>query len=418
MGILDWIKDYLKDIRKSTGKTFKNIVLTAHFWVILISLALIITSLVNIFSLLADRKDQYMADYWKNGGKTDFRQLTAFAVADKVGDYVPLYQNLEEDAFTLKNIKEMRKTLQGTVNSGKMIASNDNGKEIKLQGWEDCYSSFFRTKATKDSEIEIGGVKKTDYRNADCEVVAVGGNFTAFHPFEYLAGGFFPSDGSVNEFGHSIVINDNLAWELYKSYDICGQKLTIWGEDFTIVGVVREKTGEVDKTTGASDNRIYCYFSKIEQLNEDGVFSEGKDSVPRELAVNCYEAMLPEVVRGVARNDMLTALPSYNASNPKQLIVSNTGRFMVNKVYDQNMPIGEFESKTKQYEFPYWERASILATERIFLFELVFLAGVFIMIIGIVLIALRVRRSKYEPEIETDENEDPSEDKISNTKLY
>ena len=58
MGIINWLKDYWHDIKKSSGKTFKNVVLTAHFWVILIAVALMITSGILIFNTLNARRDQ------------------------------------------------------------------------------------------------------------------------------------------------------------------------------------------------------------------------------------------------------------------------------------------------------------------------------------------------------------------------
>ena len=48
-----------------------------------------------------------------------------------------------------------------------------------------------------------------------------------------------------------------------------------------------------------------------------------------------------------------------------QLIVSNTGRFRVDKVYEHNIPVGKFENDTADYQFPYWEKASILTYRRV-----------------------------------------------------
>ena len=423
MGILGWIRDYFRDIKKSTGKTFKNIVLTAHFWVILVAVVLIVSMTVIVVNLLSARKDQYMADYWQNGSKTYYRQLTVFAKANRTGLYSPLtaLEGFDEDNpfLTSKNIEKMRKTLQGTVDSGKKSVAS-NKKKTTPVGWEDCYSTSFDSKVTYIRETVINSETMTKEITSDVEIVATGGNFKAFHPFEFMSGGFLPVDEVQKEI---CVINDNLAWELFKSYDICGYKISMMDEDYTIVGVVREKKTDVDKTTGSDRNRVYCYFSKLEEVYAKGFFDaapagDGEEASTRpDLACNCYEVILPETVRGVARSDVLNALPSYNSSNPQQRIVSNTGRFSIKQVYDQNIPVGKFQNDTAGYEFPYWEKASILTTQRLFVAEAVMLFGIILLFIGFILLALRIRRAKLEPH-QVEEPEEEEEAKDDNIKVF
>ena len=189
----------------------------------------------------------------------------------------------------------------------------------------------------------------------------------------------------------------------------------------TIVGVVREKKTKIDRITGSENLRVFCYFSTIDNLSRKGFFSadtgtgeDGSSVSGPAIAVSCYEAMLPEVVRGVAKTDVINALPSYNINDPQYLVVSNTGRFRVDKVYDQNMPVGEFENKTSGYEFPYWEKASILATQRLFLMEAALLIGIILLIIGIIIMILRLRKpgGKFD-QVEEEPNEDEIPDEVA-----
>ncbi|MCR5617213.1 MAG: ABC transporter permease [Clostridiales bacterium] len=394
MGIINWIRDYWRDIRKSAKNTFKNVVLTAHFWVILIAVAIIISMSVMIFNTLNGRRDQYLNEVWQNGGKISYRQMSVFAKGNRVDNTYPLTSLGEGNSITLKDVEDIRESLQGTVDSGK----GSGGKKKKSKstgpvGWEDCYSTTFSSSGIYQKTITVNGVEKTGYIDFDADIVAVGGNFKAFHPFEFMDGGFLPE----NEYDkNQIVINDELAWKLFKSYSVSGKKVQLFGEEMTIVGVIREKKTKIDEITGSGKYRVFCYFSKIDQLSEKGYFSPGgntgEDFYATPLAITCYEAFLPEAVKGVAKSDMLNALPSYNVSEPQYRIVSNTGRFRVDNVYDQVMPIGEFNSKTAGYEFPYWEKASILATERLFFFEAALLIGIILLIIGIIIMILRLRK--------------------------
>lgn len=411
MGILDWIKDYWKDIRKSTGKTFKNIVLTAHFWVILIAVGLMVAMGIIIFNLIDARSEQRMAEYWRNDSENQYRQISVFSKPEKVGEKVPLYQDVEGNALSRESIKEMRKSLQGTVDSGKKTIASSETKEVKPKGWEDCYSTQFVADINYTKSLVVDTSQVDRDMNTTAEVVAIGGNFAAFHPFEYMSGGFLPADPKGSEYDNLVVINDKLAWEMFKSYDVTGEKLCIWGRDFVICGVIREKKTDVDKITGSDKNRVFCYLSVVEELNKDHYFSDNPEGEGAEktIALTCYEVMLPEAVKGVARSDVLAALPSYNAEDPKQLIVSNTGRFMINRVYEHNIPVGKFENDTADYQFPYWEKATILTYERLFVAEAVALFAAVLFFIGIILVALRVRRKKLEPKIveeDTDEEDD------------
>ena len=415
MGIINWLKDYWHDIKKSSGKTFKNVVLTAHFWVILIAVALMITSGILIFNTLNARRDQDLGKIWQNDGKTSFRQMSVFAQGNRKDIYAPL-EAIDEKSLTWKSVMDnengIRKKLQGTVDSGKTIVTKP-GQQIKPRGWEDCFSTTFMTKGNITKEATINGEIKTADVEFESEVVAVGGNFAAFHPYEYMDGGFLPID--VKD-PYQIVINDELAWKLYRSYSVVGEKIQVFGEDCTIVGVVREKRTSIDKISGASEPRLFCYFSTVRDLKEKGYFDAAaeadKDSKAAasysDIAITCYEAFLPEVVKGVARSDMLAAMPSYNMQDPQYLITSNTGRFRVDKVYDFVMPLGEFQAKYSCYEFPYWERTAQLSTERLFVMEAVGVAGVILFIIGIIIAILRLR--KPGGKFDTVEEDEPEEE--------
>lgn len=417
MGIINWIKDYWRDIRKSTGKTFKNVVLTAHFWVILIALGLIISMSVMIFGTLSARKDQNMAEYWQNGGKTEYRQLSVFAKGNRTDIYAPIVPLGENQSLSKKEITDIRKELQGTVDSGKTIKKKAS-TEVKPTGWNDCYSTVFKANGSYTKWMMINGENKSATKDFEAEVVAVGGDFQSFHPFEYLDGGFLPLEESDP---NQIVINDELAWTLFKSYSVSGQRIQILGEDMTIVGVVREKKTKIDRITGSETLRVFCYFSTVDELSQKGYFSgdmgtgeDGSTPVGSPIAVSCYEAMLPEAVRGVAKTDIINALPGYNMNEPQYRVVSNTGRFRVDKVYDLNMPVGEFENKTTGYEFPYWEKASILATQRLFLMEAALLVGIVLLIIGIIIMILRLRKpgGKFD-QVEEEPNEDEIPDEVA-----
>lgn len=410
--VFGWFGDYAKDIGSSASNTGRNIVVSAFVWVIVAGLAICVSTGILMWNTIDARKEQQMNKYWQNNSETSYRQMSVFAKGMGAGTEPKHAIEGSNDYLTLKSIDTIRENLENKVaenakKNNKVDKNNKKKQDKKIQSnWTDCYSTFFEASCAYDYEQTINGETSIKSIPFNADIVAVGGNYKAFHPFEFLCGGFLP----VDEIDPNIcVINDNLAWTLFKSYDIAGRKLNILGEDYQIIGVVAENSTSIDKLTGAAANRIYCYYSKMESLNQKGFFSIGsseENPIIDPLAILCYEAMLPEIVSGVAKSDMLSSLPSYNASNPQYVIVSNTGRFNPINVYKENMPIGSSDQKYGSFVFPYWEKAARLSTERLFIEGILFVIGVFLIFIGIVItilrFSMRIQKSVRRPDVEND----------------
>lgn len=404
MGIIEWIRDYLHDIGSSFSKTSKNIVLTAFFWVIVLGLAISIATGIMIGTQVHNRTEQTMATYWQNHSETNYRQMSVFAKGIGVGSSPKTATN-SDDYLTLESIEVLRENIDAKISENKKKAEpkNKNAKDKKAKqtqtNWTDCYSTTFDTSAVYTLNRVINGEETKTPISFNANIVAVGGNFKAFHPYEYLSGGFLPIE-EVDE--NSCVINDSLAWKLFKSYDITGEKINMFGEDYTIIGVVREKDSSIDLLSGSQDYRIFCYFSKMSDLNEKGRFALGDpdNAVINPLAITCYEAMLPEIVKGVAKTDVLTSLKSYNASEPQYIILSNTGRYSISNVYDENMPVGEKQKTYSQYDFPYWEKAAQLTAQRLFIEGVAFVFGIVLILIGITICILQFSSVKFKKNTE------------------
>jgi len=326
-------------------------------------------------------------------------------------------------SIRLADITEMRKTLQSSSSTGTGGSSKSSkSRDDKLRGWEDCYSSTVMAKV-ECIDVQDGLEVKTN--SADSQIVAVGGNYRAFHPYRYLSGGFLP-ETPVDMY--QIVINDVLAWKFYRSYDVVGNRLDINGQMFTIIGVVEEKNTKVAELAGEQTFRAFIYFGTLETLFQDdssgagtgddgftgdtdyGNYGIGNGYI--DYAIQCYEAMLPEVVRGVAVSDFKNALPNYSLTNPQVYVVNNTGRFGVLRVLDTVFPLGETDKERLGYEFPYWETAAQMTEERLFYDYVIVGLGIVLLLIGTAMIALKFRARKA---VAPDELEDSSiDDQIEN----
>jgi len=392
MSFMQNVKTFFGDSFEGHKQRLKKLVLAAPFWVLLIGFAMTATGVGRYIYLTDCRVDQKMAVYWSAGSGTSFRQMSVYGrgLRPSGETSAPVYIDAQT-SLKRSDITIIRSSLQSAADAGRAVSSKSGDSATRLSGWEDCFSSFLQATLTvviDDASAQVVSA------SSDAEIVAVEGNFTVFHPFEYLSGGFLPE---TVEDSRQIVINDVLAWKFFRSYDVVGSKLNLWGGEFTIIGVVKEAGDSIAKSTGTDEPRAYVYFSTMEAIapvstvtSEEG--RESSTTTRPDIAVLCYEAMLPEIVKGVAKTDMVTALPSYTASDPGFYVVSNTGRFNIYNVYKYMWPIGQTSSMLSGYELPYWEKAAALTTQHLFADEILVAGGVVLLLSGTVMAILRHRK--------------------------
>ena len=410
MAFKDSIKEYFRETGTLNKKRIKSIVLAAPFWVILAAVILIAAGFIRISILTSDRQEQYMATYWGQGADVSYRQMSVFARgARPVDDTTPLLYVSSDISLRKADIPVIRAAIQGTVD-----ASNpnlpDKAKGLDTdgspKGWEDAYSSSVMANVMLVSEDNTSSQDKI-IPNTDAEIIGVGGNYKAFHPFRFLCGGFLPE---VQIDRNQIVINDVMAWYFFKSYDVAGRQVEIGGETFTVIGVVEEMNSSIDDLAGADKPRAYIYFDRLTLLIPSDVSANpdayGEDMVPDAsgstetssssdvLAIQCYEAMMPELVKGVAITDIKSALPTYALTDPKIFVVSNTDRYTLTRVWDWVFPLGETQSQLTGYDLPYWERAAQLTITRVFYDMVMIASGILLLIIGGIMVFLRFRKPK------------------------
>jgi len=412
MRFIDKTKELWNTEKGNAKRNLLKLILAVPFWLIVIAVALMAFGIGRAIYLIDTRPDQQVAEVWQSNSDTSFRHMTVFAGGIRAqGDTSPMTYQEGGKSIHLADIALIRQALQTSADTGS-AAGNKNiqyteGKQ--LRGWEDCYSSTVM--ATIEALDVVDGLEVTSGKS-DAQLVAVGGNYRAFHPFRYLSGGFLP-ETPVDT--NQIVINDVLAWKFYHSYDVVGNRVMINGEMFTIIGVVEERTTKVAELAGEQENRAFIYFGALGSIydtsGEGEADGEGTYSAPKDFAIQCYEAILPELVKGVGVTDFKNAMPSYSLSNPQLYVCNNTGRFGVTRVFDTMFPLGETDRERLGYEFPYWERAAQLTEDRLFYDYTITGLGIILLLIGFSMIGLKLRaKMAVKPdELEATDAEDAAE---------
>ena len=414
MRIIEKTKQFFNFEKGKIKRNLLKLVLAVPFWIVVAAIGLIAFGTARAVYLTDTRPDQYVAETWQSKTDTAFRHMVVFAGGTRAkGDISPLTYEQGGKSIHLGDLPQIRQSLQASADTGLRSGSrNVPGSSKRLIGWEDCYSSTVKSTI---SPVNVVEGKRINGKATDVELVAVGGNYRAFHTFRFMSGGFLPED-PVDTF--QIVINDVLAWKFFRSYDVTGHMVEIDGKLFTIIGVVEEKNTKVAELAGEQDSRAFIYFGALGTLyggdsknipqssNDDmgggsygdyeggGGSSQSPSSTSTDYAIQCYEAMLPELVRGVAIADFKNAMPNYSLTNPQVLVVNDTGRFSVTRVIDTMFPIGETEMQRHGYEFPYWEVATQMTETRLFYDYVIIAAGILLGLIGAAALALKFRAKK------------------------
>ena len=433
MRIIEKTKQFLNIEKGKIKRDLLKLILAVPFWVVVAGIGLAAFGIARAVYLTDTRPDQYVAEQWQANTDTSFRHMVVFAggIREK-GDYSPLTYTQGGKSIHLGDLPLIRQSLQSAADTGLNTGGkNISGSSKRLRGWEDCYSSTVKSTI---APVTVSEGKRTTGSATDVELVAVGGNYKAFHTFRFMSGGFLP-ETPVDTY--QIVINDVLAWKFFRSYDVTGHMVEIDGKLFTVIGVVEEKNTKVAELAGEQDCRAFIYFGALGALyggdsktipqgsggndtfdggygNPEGGSSSSSSSTGKDYAIQCYEAMLPELVTGVAVSDFKNAMPNYSLTNPQVLVVNDTGRFSILRVIDTMFPLGETDKERYGYEFPYWELATQMTESRLFYDYAIVALGIVLCFIGAAALALKFRAKKaVAPEEleapDTDESAEPEE---------
>ena len=265
--------------------------------------------------------------------------------------------------------------------------------------WNDCYSAMGSIAVTRDK------------RTVNAVAIGVGGDFFQFHPMQLLSGNYFTGDAVMKDY---VILDDDLAWQLFGSDNIIGETITLGGVPHYIAGVVKRDSGKYVKAAGLNFPTIYLSYESLATygtidssvLATDGSLgsiSEKKSTDDEDEAGNsdfnadsngiiCMEVVMPNPVDNYARNFVIEKL-GLNTNIVE--VVDNSARFdntHLSKV------ITGFHLRGMQMKpliYPYWEnnaRAFENIMALILVVQFVFAVVAFIMAAAFVVQSYRRRR--------------------------
>ena len=266
--------------------------------------ALILTCIGKIVAggMSAER----MAERWSKTG--DFAQVSCFFS--------------EFSGFTEDSVKELNYKTEQKFTEDSLAPKN---KDARL--WLNAYSAGGEVYA--ESPIASGMFK----------AVGVGGDYFLFHPLEIINGYLFNGESGIDD---TIVIDRDVAWNLFGSTNVVGQIVEIGGQRHVVCGVIERESGRINDLAGNDKPTIYMSYNS---LSNYGIASY----------INMYEAMMPNPISGYAKSAVEKNLP---VSADTCEIIENTGRFHWTRLLKNVKNFGTRGMSGKAIVYPYWENVA------------------------------------------------------------
>lgn len=385
----------------------------------------IVFSAIQITLLKAPQYDQYAAERWSTDSGKTYRQVSVIARSQLQGVGLPPLFIDTGVSLNKSMITELRTALETLISSSggqeEKRGSNEPKTPVGARKWVDAYYTDARAWVQGMVDGEAAGV------GAETVVTGISGNYYLFHPRELLAGSFLTEEPLEPQ---NIVLNEQLAWLLYKSTDVVGQSIRVGAGEFIIIGVVRDPGGKIDRTAGMDKPRAYIYFDELASIDQsadhssefEDSFDYGpggpsqQESKADNIGIFCYEAVLPDPIDGIAYNDLKSSLMTYIPSEENFYFINNTDRFGLLRIASGVFPIGKDALIRSKFTFPECEISAQITEQHLTVWWSILAASTLFMVISLLAAFLTIRKRRSASKIaepndrEADESDRPARD--------
>lgn len=184
-----------------------------------------------------------------------------------------------------------------------------------------------------EGKVTISG----DQGSTEAPVLAVGGEFFAFHPLRLLSGSYI----SENDLSPDrVVLDRELAWELFGGVELDGMRVQINGVDFVVGGVVDREGDSASRRAYTGEKGFFMSYDAYRVITEQD-------------KVDCYEVVIPETVKGFGAQLISDKFPLSDGES-----VVNTGRFDFWRLMRIAKDLPSRAAHAGSVRYPYWENAA------------------------------------------------------------
>ena len=268
-------------------------------------------------------RTQEAADRWRGQSEERFAQVSVFLPVNETQD--------------ISAVRTFRQKLDQAMIDASLEAPE--GGSLYQDAWSGTATSVAVSGPAGKSNVKTYGV---------------GGDFFLFHPYTLLSGSYIAETDFAQD---RVVLDENLAWQLFGSSDVAGMEVTIGERNYPVAGVVRL---EDDKATKKALTDPALMFMSFDALN-----------AIQETKFDTYEIVMPDPISGYALSVMKDKFPLGDG-----VAVENSNRYSALSLAKVALAYGERSMNTHAVIYPYWENAARLTEDyaALFLLLMVFFA--------------------------------------------
>lgn len=272
--------------------------------VILVALAIVFAvKLHHVTHLLIT---QSAAEVWKGQSTENFVQVSAFQ---------PVNQPITET-----DVETFHQTLQQKF----VDASLEEPENGSL--YQDAWSTTAR-----DITVSTASVSYT------AKTIGVGGDFFLFHPLPLRSGSYI----SNRDFTYDrVVLDEELSWALFGSYDVAGQTVWIQNEPYVVAGVVSREKDKASGKAYADGAGMFISYSAMRHI------TGGEENT--DPGISCYELVMAEPITGFGLSVLRESFPTKDVS----VFVQNTDRYSLKSLLTVVSQFGERSMNTAGSHLP------------------------------------------------------------------
>jgi hypothetical protein len=352
----------LPKLQKPTGRTLALLILNA---VLLVG---VLVSAVKLSETTHRLITQSAAAVWRGSSEMRFAQVSCFLPAD--------------EAKTQTDVLSFEQTLDSEMTAASLTAP-EGGKL-----WDDAWSGR--------ASLNIEGKKGT----LTVKTIGVGGDWFLFHPLVLRSGSYLTSRDYMQD---RVVLDEELAWSLFGSYDVAGMSVTINGRPYPIAGVVHRESDSATKKAYQDGPGMFMDYGALNAIQAT--------------KIDCYEAVLPDVVTGFAKNIVSQKFagiasqdqgassagsssaatsaqkPSAVQTGSQAVVIENSSRFSFGSLVKVLGDFGVRSMNANGILYPYWENAARLTEDYAALYLLlIFLFALCPAVCAVVLIVRFIKK--------------------------
>ncbi len=295
----------IKIIKRPSGKQL--------VWTIIGAVCLLLAVTLSVFSagIKDSQPSQQMAERWDSEGGA--AQVSCFFSSDQ--------------SVTPDTIMAFEHTMENQLETASIEAPSENARL-----WVDAYSA--KGKLTLS----------TTHGSTEANAYGVGGDYFLFHPLGLEEGGMYFSGSDLMQ--DRVILDQNTAWQLFGSYDIAGQPITIGSGTNShtgiVAGVVESESGWMNERAGAQTGTVYVSYEVLDTFGSHN-------------GINSYEVVMPNPVTGFAKN-MVTE--NIGLEEDSIEVVENSSRYSFFSLLSVLGQFGTRSMNAKAIIYPYWENAA------------------------------------------------------------